>query len=50
MKTIFKAWRVRRLRADVASLEWYVAQLERAIAAHRRLAETKRCELARAEA
>jgi hypothetical protein len=50
MGNIIKAWRVRRLRSTIASLEWYVAQLDRAIVAHRRLAEAKRCELAQAEA
>jgi hypothetical protein len=45
---ILKAWRIRRLRSAVENLEWYVVQLDRAIAAHRRLAEQKRVELAQA--
>lgn len=46
---LFAAWKVRRLRTEVASLEWYVEQLERAQRAHRRLAEQKRVDLARWE-
>ena len=46
MPSIIKRWIAKRIRKDIASLEWYERQLQKAAEATRLLAQQKRVKLA----